>query len=456
MIFTPINSYFSEMAKILIVDDDTSFGLMIEGFLKRKGFKTYFSSSYLNALKLIREVNFDLVLTDYRLDTATGLDLIPEIKKQNTQISIVLITAYSDIRVAVNAIKMGAFEYITKPINPEELLHVIHRGLTKKNTESKQSPIVSTREYIKGTSKFSQETDNQIELIAPTELSILILGESGVGKEFVAQRIHKLSKRNNNPFIAVDCGALHPDIASSELFGHKKGSYTGAIEDKAGHFETVKNGTIFLDEIGNLSYDVQIKLLRALQERIGRRLGSNDEYPITCRIIAATNEDLRETSFNGKFREDLYHRLNEFSINLLPLRKRKEDILLYGSKFLKYAAQEFEKTNISFSQQVNNIFLTYEWPGNLRELRNVIRRAVLLSKSEEITVTELPPEIQLPIYEPNNDTPIHLKNITEKSEREMIIETLENTRYNKAKTARILGIDRKTLYNKIHKYSINL
>ncbi|TLX77087.1 sigma-54-dependent Fis family transcriptional regulator [Labilibacter sediminis] len=444
------------MARILIVDDDTSFGLMIEGFLKRKGFETNFSSSYQNALQLIKEVDFDLILTDYRLDSATGLDLIPQVKKKNPHLPIVLITAYSDIRVAVNAIKMGAFEYIAKPINPEELIHVINRGVSKKNSESQQKPIDSTREYIKGNSRFALETDQQIALIAPTELSVLILGESGVGKEFVAQRIHELSTRHKEPFVAVDCGALHPDIASSELFGHKKGSYTGAIEDKAGHFEAVKNGTIFLDEIGNLSYDVQVKLLRAIQERKGRRLGSNEEYPINCRIIAATNEDLRNSSFSGKFREDLYHRLNEFSIHLLPLRERREDIPFYGAKFLQYAASEFSKDGIVISREVTEIFENYEWPGNLRELRNVIRRAVLLSKTNEITLKELPPEIQKPKFEHIADTPAQLKDIKEKSEKEIILETLEKTRYNKAKTARILGIDRKTLYNKMHKYNIEI
>lgn len=444
------------MYRILIIDDDTSFGLMIEGFLKRKGFETTFASTYKHAINLITKQTFDIVLTDYRLDNATGLDLLPEIKKQNAQIPVVLITAYSDIRIAVNAIKMGAFEYITKPINPDELLHVIQRGLDKKkHIPSKKKDIKGKSDYIKGISKHSLETDQQIELIAPTELSVLILGESGVGKEYVAQRIHELSNRNNEPFVAVDCGALHTDIASSELFGHKKGSFTGAMEDKAGHFEVVKNGTIFLDEIGNLSYDVQVKLLRAIQERKARRMGGNEEYPITCRFIAATNEDLRLSSFSGKFREDLYHRLNEFSIQILPLRNRKEDILYYGIKFLDFAKNEFDKSNISISSQVKDIFQQYEWPGNLRELRNVIRRAVLLCKSNEITVNELPNEIQQPATEHKQDMPVQLKEAKEKSERDIIIETLEQTRYNKAKTARILGIDRKTLYNKIHKYNID-
>ncbi|GAF03520.1 sigma-54-dependent transcriptional regulator [Saccharicrinis fermentans] len=441
------------MAKILIVDDDTSFGLMIEGFLKRKGFNTVFVSSYSAALDAIRSSSFDLVLTDYRLDSGNGLDIIPEVRKKDLKTPVVLITAYSDIRVAVNAIKLGAFEYIAKPVNPDELLHVINRGIDKATAAPNTPTQTPVSKYIKGTSRFAEQIDQQIELIAGTDLSVLVLGESGVGKEFVAQRIHELSHRNSKPFVAVDCGALHSDIASSELFGHKKGSFTGALDDKEGHFENVKDGTIFLDEIGNLSYDVQVKLLRAIQERKGRRLGSNEEYTINCRIIAATNEDLRTTSFSGKFREDLYHRLNEFSINLLPLRDRKEDISIYSDRFLKMASNEFNKENIHFGSEVEKIFLSYEWPGNLRELRNVIRRAVLLAKSQEITLAELPPEIQVPTEQA--DIPVQLREVKEKSEKEMIIETLEQTRYNKAKAARILGIDRKTLYNKIHKYRID-
>ncbi len=444
------------MYNILIVDDDTSFGMMIEGFLKRKGFNTTYASTFNNAQNLITDKEFDLILTDYRLDNSTGLDLLPIVKKKNLNTPVVLITAYSDIRVAVNAIKLGAFEYVTKPINPDELLHVINRAFEKVNPKPKKQKAVSTREYIKGISRYSLEIDQQIELIAPTELSVLILGESGVGKEYVAQRIHELSNRNQEPFVAVDCGALHTDIASSELFGHKKGAFTGALEDKVGHFEMVKNGTIFLDEIGNLSYDVQVKLLRAIQERKARRLGANEEYPISCRIIAATNENLRDTSFSGKFREDLYHRLNEFSIQILPLRDRKEDILFYGYKFLDFALQEFNKQNIIISSKVKDIFQNYEWPGNLRELRNVIRRAVLLCKEDEITVSNLPHEIQVPQTNKEEDAPVQLKDIKEKSEKEMILDTLEKTKYNKAKTARILGIDRKTLYNKIYKYGIDL
>ncbi|MCW3806543.1 sigma-54-dependent transcriptional regulator [Plebeiibacterium marinum] len=444
------------MNTILIVDDDTSFGMMIEGFLKRKGFKTQYASTFNNAQSLIEEHQIDLVLTDYRLDNATGLDLLPIVKKQNPSTPVVLITAYSDIRVAVNAIKLGAFEYIAKPINPDELLHVINRAFDKQKKSPRKKSAVPKGEYIRGINRHSLEADQQIELIAPTDLSVLILGESGVGKEYVAQRIHELSTRNGEPFVAVDCGALHTDIASSELFGHKKGAFTGAMEDKSGHFEMVKNGTIFLDEIGNLSYDVQVKLLRAIQERKARRLGANEEYPISCRIIAATNEDLRGSSFSGKFREDLYHRLNEFSIKILPLRERKEDILFYGYKFLDFALNEFGKENIIISSGVKDIFQNYEWPGNLRELRNVIRRAVLLCRGDEITVAELPHEIKQPVKVSEQNSPVQLKDAKEKSEREIILETLEQTKYNKAKTARILGVDRKTLYNKIHKYGIEL
>lgn len=443
------------MQKILIVDDDLSFGMMVEGFLKRHSFEVTLAASFSKAALALKGEPFDLVLTDYRLPDGTGMDVLQTVKKKDPATSVILITAYSDIRVAVEAIKSGAFEYITKPVNPEELLHVINEASRQEQKKGKARPGSGAR-YIAGTGTETSQLEAHIGVVAPTDLAVLIQGESGTGKEFVARRIHELSKRRNAPFVAVDCGALTPEIASSELFGHVKGSFTGAIADKKGQFEAVGNGTIFLDEIGNLSYDVQVKLLRALQEKRARPIGGNHEFSIEARIITATNDDLRGDAMEGKFREDLYHRLNEFTVVLPPLRERRFDLEKFAGHFLKLAAEEFNKDSFTFSDEVLHIFKTYEWPGNLRELKNVVRRAVLLSNQKVIGPETIPDEIKESI---DKQTAIEistkpLEEAKNQSEREVIMEILEQTRYNKTRTAEMLGIDRKTLYNKLQKYNI--
>ncbi len=443
------------MQKILIVDDDLSFGMMVEGFLKRHSFEVTLAASFGKAESAVKSTLFDLVLTDYRLPDGTGMDVLQTVKKRNPATSVVLITAYSDIRVAVDAIKSGAFEYITKPVNPEELLHVIKEASRQEQKMGKAKPG-STALYIAGTGTETNQLEAHISVVAPTDLAVLIQGESGTGKEFVARRIHELSKRHNEPFVAVDCGALTPEIASSELFGHIKGSFTGAITDKKGQFEAVGKGTIFLDEIGNLSYDVQVKLLRALQEKRARPVGSNHEFNIEARIITASNDDLRSDAMEGKFREDLYHRLNEFTVVLPPLRERGYDLERFAEHFLKLAAEEFNKGSYTFSDEVLHIFKTYEWPGNVRELKNVVRRAVLLSNQKVIGPETIPEEIKESI-DKRTPTEMGTKPLEEaknQSEREVILEILEQTRYNKTRTAELLGIDRKTLYNKLQKYNI--
>lgn len=452
-----------DMPRLLIVDDDTSFCMLLQGFLKRKGFEADTAHDYEKASQSLAKNTYDLVLTDYRLPDGTGIDVLKESKKLAPATVVILITAYSDIRVAVEAVKLGAFEYVTKPVNSDELFHVIKEGLKKRETSEKKTkePVRNSRKFLVGSSEEARKIEEHIRVVAPTDISVLIIGDSGTGKEYVARRIHELSKRRKEPFVAVDCGALHPDIAASELFGHVKGSFTGAVNDKTGHFEAVGEGTIFLDEIGNLSYDVQMKLLRAIHERMGRKVGGNNEFPIKARIIAATNENLKQAVDEGRFREDLYHRLNEFNMALAPLRQREADLMMFAEFFLEDAVAEFDKFISGFDEEVQGIFTRYEWPGNLREMRNIIRRAVLLSKSDMIHREVLPEEIYRNNSVKNFSDDVQpvvndLKEVKNLSEKEAILQALEKTRYNKTKTAKLLGIDRKTLYNKLHLYDIEL
>lgn len=450
------------MPNILVIDDDASFCLMLKSFFTKNGYNVSVAFSLKDGVKLSNEQHFDIVLTDYRLPDGNGIELLNSVKRNTPDTVVILMTGYADIKIAVNAVKMGAFEYIAKPINPEEILHLIKDALKVGQQKTKAPAADTSPEYIEGRSESAHKVQEYINLVSPTEMSVLILGESGTGKEYAARRIHLFSKRQNSKFVAVDCGALPKDIAGSELFGHVKGAFTGAVNDKVGHFEEANGGTIFLDEIGNLSYDVQVNLLRAIQERKIRRIGSTKETSINVRIIAATNEDLRNAIKNGEFREDLYHRLNEFSISLPPLRERKEDLLEFAYYFKDKAAQEFGKQNVEFDDRVINVFQRYEWPGNIREMKNVVRRAVLLTSSDCIVTSECLPEEMLETSQSSGafftseNEPVDLKSVKEKSEQELIINTIIKAKYNKSQAAKLLGIDRKTLYNKLKQYGIDI
>jgi two-component system response regulator HydG len=381
-------------------------------------------------------------------------------------------TGFNDIRTAVKAIKVGAFEYITKPVNPDELLMVVQQALNKEKEKTKEQgqaapkkgPSVA-KQFVEGKSTASKKLHEYIRLVAPTNMSVIIEGESGTGKEYVARTTHQLSQRANKTFIAVDCGALSKDLAASELFGHIKGAFTGAVQDKTGQFEAADGGTLFLDEVGNLSYEVQVKLLRAIQERVIQPLGSNKEIRVDVRIITATNDDLSESVKQGHFREDLYHRLNEFKLHVPPLRDRENDLIEFLDFFREASNQELGRHVQGFDHEVMEIFKTYDWPGNLRELRNVVKRAVLLTQAEMVSVQALPSEMIMAVRNPvarmavatsaQGTTPIYdLKALQETQEKEMIMKTLQEVRYNKSKAARILNIDRKTLYLKMEKYGI--
>ena len=453
------------MPSILILEDDITFSLMLKTWLGRKGFEVSSVSSVSDARSRIEDASFDLILSDLRLPDGDGIDLLKWIKENNFVIPLIMMTSYAEIQTAVQAIKLGASDYIAKPLNPEELLGKI-KDVIKTETGSVASatelerptrsakrpePSGGTRsQYVEGQSQAARQLYEHVRLVAPTDMSVLITGSSGTGKEYVARRIHEQSNRKKAPFIAVDCGAIPKDLAASEFFGHVKGSFTGAIDNKEGAFVAAQGGTIFLDEIGNLSYEVQVQLLRALQERKVKPIGSNQEIAINVRLISATNENLRSAIDKGDFREDLYHRINEFTVRIPDLKERKEDLLLFANNFLDQANIELQKDIIGFDNDVIRIFQSYSWPGNLRQMKNAIKYATLLATGRYITPNELPEELTTnPISAPVN---IQLKN--ESHECEMIKRALQEAGNNKTRAAQLLGIDRKTLYNKLKAYGI--
>ncbi len=451
------------MPKILLIDDDPAFILMLKAFLQRQEYEVETAFTAIEGLNQVKSSHPDLILTDFRLPDKDGLELLKQIKIISAETPVILMTTYADIQTAVKAIKMGALEYLTKPINPDETLLLVRSALHKKE-QLPLTEVSANAEYVHGQSLEATQIEEFIDLVAPTNLSVIIEGESGTGKEYVARTIHENSKRHNKPFAAIDCGTLSRELAGSELFGYVKGAFTGAVTDAKGMFEAANGGTLFLDEVGNLPYEVQVKLLRTLQERKVRKIGSTVDLDVDVRVIAATNEDLTQAITNGQFREDLYHRLNEFKIYIPALRERNGDVLLFANHFLQKANAELEKNVVGFSDATKKALLEYSWPGNLRELKNVIKRAVLLSKTDIITPQVLPPEV----FDFKKETEsvgadagsqvklsdTDLKSINERTEKEMIIKILEKVRYNKSKAARLLNIDRKTLYNKLKLYNI--
>lgn len=467
------------MHRILLIDDDQDICTLLSKFLEKKGFEVFTANSGEAAVKLLRSQSFSLVLCDYRLPDTNGIEMLRRIKVLHPNAAVIIITGYSDVRTAVQTFKYGASDYVTKPLYPDEILVTIKEAIARNEkgpeeaephhngngkVSGRASKSQSGSKYIVGRSPQAETVQRYIELIAPSDMSVIIIGETGTGKEFVAQAIHQRSARASNPFVAIDCGALPKELAGSELFGHMKGSFTGAVVDKQGSFEVANTGTLFLDEIGNLSYENQIKLLRVLQERKIKRIGSTRDIPIDVRIIAATNEDLYKSVREGRFREDLYHRLNEFKIELSPLRERKDDIILFADYFLQKANEVLNKNVKGFSPEVMDKLGSYYWYGNLRELNNVIKRAVLLSQGEYIAMESLPHEIISPgPFNDRNETEQVevdarnlLKSVSGHAERQAIIDVLEKTGFNKTKAAELLNIDRKTLYNKLKAYNIKL
>lgn len=453
------------MSSILIIEDDITFSMMLKTWLTKKGFNVSTESNIARAKKHIESQPSDLILSDLRLPDQDGIHLLMWMNKHHIATPLIIMTGYADIQTAVQTIKLGARDYIAKPVNTEELLRKIKEALSETNTTNEKGTTLrhhaSTKEqttsqnFIEGESESAKQLFNYVRLVAPTNMSVLINGASGTGKEYVAHRIHQLSKRADKPFVAIDCGSIPKELASSEFFGHIKGSFTGALSDKTGAFVAANGGTIFLDEIGNLSYEVQIQLLRALQERKIRPVGSTQEITVDIRLISATNENLEQAIEKGNFREDLYHRINEFTLKLPTLKERKADILLFANFFLEQANKELDKQVIGFNAEAFRLLLDYHWPGNLRQMKNIVKRATLLAQGSCITPLELGEELkETPSTSSSPTSSITLKN--EEVEKEYILKALKQTGYNKTKAAQLLGIDRKTLYNKLKHYQIEL
>ncbi len=460
--------------RVLVIDDDIDMCTLLSRFLTKNGYEVDTSHSGSKGIEKFKSGNYDIVLCDFRLgDKKDGKDILIEIKQYKPSAIVLIITGYSDIKIAVDVIKAGAYDYITKPLIPEEVLNVLSKAVHQPVTETADSfsavpegkinkvKIPSAPEFLEGRDAVTKQLYHQVNLVAPTNFSVILYGESGTGKEVIAKTIHDRSNRIGKPFIAMDCGTLSKELAGSELFGHMKGSFTGALADKEGHFELANGGTLFLDEVANLSPEIQASLLRVIQERKFKRVGGSKEIEIDIRIIVASNENLQDACRRGKFREDLYHRFNEFSINLPPLRNRQNDIPLFADFFLKKTMAELNKQLDGFDEEVVDKFIKYNWPGNLREFKNVIRRCALLTDSGYISSSALPQEISNSSIDyrlfSNGTQQTHtisldLKDSASKAEYETIMHVLKEVNFNKTKAAEVLKIDRKTLYNKIKNY----
>lgn len=467
------------MKQILIVEDDLAFGTMLQTWLKKKGFDVEKVTNVGAAARWLTEGGADsvnLILSDLRLPDHDGLFLLTWMRKRNIAVPFIVMTHYAEVQNAVLAMKSGAADYIAKPVQPDILLQKINDALQAASAATPVSQAVSAAsapvsaastnaaascttananasasvpKYLEGRSEASRQLYDYVRLVAPTPMSVLILGASGTGKEYVARRIHELSARKDKPFFALDCGAIPKDVAASEFFGHKKGAFTGADADKRGAFEVANGGTLFLDEVGNLSYDVQVQLLRALQERRIRPVGGDREMKVDIRLVCATNENLEQAVAEGRFREDLYHRINEFTIYMPQLRERGNDIFLFADLFIRQANAELQRQVDGLDAAAAELLVQHSWPGNLRELNNVVKRAVLLARGRQITAAELQ-QAMGPVRQ-NAVPTLH----DEADERQRIEEALRQTGGNKAKAARLLGIDRKTIYNKMEKWGMS-
>ena len=469
-------------SRILVIDDDQDLCLLLSRLLSKQGYSVTTANRGATAKECMANATFDLVLCDHRLPDTDAPKMLEHIRTVAPNTQVIIITGYSEVRLAVELIRKGAFDYIGKPLYPDELVMRVQDALNARvsTTQERSSASLTGKtgprkveeakglKYVDGQGSSATLIAKHIGLVAPTDMSVLITGETGTGKEFVAKRIHNESLRAQRPFISVDCGALPKDLAGSELFGHTKGAFTGAVNDRVGSFEQAHGGTLFLDEVGNLSYDNQMKLLRVLQERRIKRLGGNKDIEVDVRILAATNEDLRKAVAEGRFREDLLHRIQEFTIHLLPLRERRDDIPRFAQHFVELANERLGRQVEGFEPAALERIIGHTWSGNLRELNNVIKRAVLLSTGSYISSDCLPAMVLAQTLMPqpagySNARPVPvsvadegLRGVAQQAERDAILNALERNGFNKSRTAEQLNIDRKTLYNKLKAFGLEV
>ncbi len=450
---------------ILLIEDNESFREGIKEFLKIHNFKILEASNKKEALEIfIKNQNkIDLVLSDLRLPDGNGIEILQEIKSQNLQIPFIFLTGQPDIESAVKALKLGAWDFLTKPVELEHLLHKIQSCLENKNLQienlqlKKKLSEISEESGIIGNSIAIKKVLEKAKQIAPTDITVLIEGESGTGKELLANFIHKNSRRNNKPFLKINCGAIVKTLLESELFGVTKGAFTGADKDRPGIFESADEGSIFLDEIGELDLESQIRLLRVIEEKSVIRIGSTKPIPVDVRIIAATNKNLMEEVEKGNFREDLYYRLAVARLTLPPLRERKEDILLLFNHYVVQFNEKYNKSITQLSPEVLKFFQNYDWPGNIRQFKNVLESMVILAKDDTLTMEDLPEEL---LKGPAPSTKKRLIDTIipgislEEYEKAIIEKNLEYTNGNREKTAELLGISERTLYRKLNEYNL--
>lgn len=435
-------------SRILIVEDNVTLSQLQKDWLTREGYEVFTAVDAIVARRHIRRIDFDLILSDVRLPEGDGLSLLEWLRKEKPGIPVVIMTDYASYQDAVRAIKMGAKDYLPKPVHMERLFELVKELV---------HPVVTIQHTIERmfvrTSPKAREAIHLAELVAPADISVLILGANGTGKESVARTIHFNSHRRNEPFVAVNCGAIPPELIASMFFGHVKGAFTGADSDKNGYFDAAKGGTLFLDEVGMLPYHAQSALLRVLQENVYMPVGSHIERRADVRVVAATNENMERAIAEGRFREDLYHRLCEFEIHQPSLAESPEDILPLAEFFRQKFSAELHKETTGFSSGAEHLLLAHTWSGNIRELQNRVRRAVLISKTPVIdgkdlsirqSATATTPETVMPLRPIKDD----------ESEKQLIIRTLQSCGGNRTKAARILNIDPSTLYRKMNKYGL--
>ena len=452
-----------EKPRILVVDDEESHRIMLRAVLKDEGYEVAEATDGAEAVKAVEQQPFDLILLDLRMTTMDGIEALAEVRKISPLVPVLIMTAYASVKTAVEALKAGAFEYLTKPLDTDELKILMEKALEFYHLRTENMALKERLgdrfdfSKIIGRSPKIKEVFETLSLVAPTDATVLILGESGTGKELVANSIHQNSKRASQPFIKVSCAALPETLLESELFGHEKGAFTGAIARREGRFQLAHRGSLFLDEVGEMSPATQTKLLRVLQEKEFEPLGSPRTLKVDVRVIAATNKNLDREVKEGRFREDFFYRLNVVPISLPPLRERKEDIPALAAHFFAFYRDKNKKELRDLSGKALDLLTRYDWPGNIRELENCIERAVIMARGEVIAPADLPPGIQA-LSSGDKElaglafpSGISLQEV----EKTLILKTLEDTGGNRTRTAEILGINRRTLQNKLKEYGIN-